>query len=48
MGDIVAKLRTCAEGMTDEETLQRLTKEVNAIDGKAVFVNPMKITGAHT
>ena len=48
MDDIAAKLRTCAEGLADELTLKRLTDGVNAIEGKAVFVNPMKITGADT
>ena len=48
MDDIAAKLRTCTEGLADELTLKRLTDGVNAIEGKAVFVNPMKITGADT
>ena len=46
MEDIALKLKTCAEGMADDATLQRLTEAVGAIDGRSTFLNPMAITGA--
>lgn len=44
--DIINKLIVCADGMTDENTLERLVTAVLAIEGEASFVNPMTLFGA--
>ena len=44
--DIADKLRVCAEGQADEETLRKLTEGIRAIGGTGKFMNPMEITGA--
>ena len=40
-GDIVEKLRVCAGGQADEETLRKLVERIGEIQGKNRFVNPM-------
>ena len=40
-GDIVEKLRVCAGGQADEETLRKLVERIGEIRGKNRFVNPM-------
>ncbi len=44
--DIIDKLRVCAKGQADEETLMNLVDGINAIGGKKQFKNPMRIIGA--
>ena len=41
--DIVNKLRTCAQGQADEETLGRLVRSIEAIDGSERFEDPFSI-----
>ena len=40
--DIINKLRTCAKGQADEDTLMRLVQNIEKIDGCEAFLNPMK------
>lgn len=40
--DIIDKLRTCAKGLADENTLLRLVDRIEKIDGRTTFLNPMK------
>ena len=40
-GNIVEKLRVCAGGQADEETLRKLVERIGEIRGKNRFVNPM-------
>lgn len=40
--DIINKLRTCAKGQADEDTLMRLVQNIEKIDGCEAFINPMK------
>ena len=40
--DIIDKLRTCAKGQADEDTLMRLVQNITTIDGYETFRNPMK------
>ena len=40
--DIVDKLRTCAKGQADEDTLMRLVQNIERIEGNGTFRNPMK------
>lgn len=40
--DIIDKLRTCAKGQADEETLMRLVQNIEKIEGNETFRNPMK------
>lgn len=44
--DIIEKLRVCAQGQADEETLMRLVKAIESIGGNERFTNPMKKIGA--
>ena len=39
--DIVDKLRVCAKGQADEETLMKHVERIQAIGGEAEFRNPM-------
>lgn len=39
--DIVDKLRVCAKGQADEETLMKLVERIQDISGETVFRNPM-------
>ena len=43
--DIIDKLRACAQGQADEETLMKLVKSIEKIDGTSKFENPMKMIG---
>ena len=43
--DIVDKLRVCAQGQADEETLMKLVDSIEAIDETGQFKNPMKMLG---
>ena len=43
--DIADKLRVCAKGQADEETLGELMNRVLSLDEGPVFDNPMKATG---
>jgi 2-methylcitrate dehydratase PrpD len=40
--DIINKLRTCAKGQADEDTLMRLVQNIEKTDGCEAFRNPMK------
>lgn len=40
--DIIDKLRVCAKGQADEDTLMRLVQAIEKIEGKEEFKNPMK------
>lgn len=40
--DIIAKLRVCAAGQADEETLNELVERILKIDGRSTFYNPMR------
>lgn len=40
--DIIDKLRTCAKGQADEDTLMRLVQNIERIEGNGIFRNPMK------
>lgn len=40
--DIIDKLRVCAQGQADEERLQALVRDIEAIRGKSRFMNPMR------
>lgn len=40
--DIINKLRTCAKGQADENTLMRLVQNIVKIKGNGTFSNPMK------
>lgn len=42
--DIINKLRVCAQGQADEETLMKLVKSIETIGGTDAFENPMTIT----
>lgn len=44
--DIIDKLRTCAKGQADEDTIMRLVKAIEKIDGTGKFENPLKVIGA--
>lgn len=44
--DILNKLRVCAKGQTNEDTLKRLVEGIESISGIGRFRNPMRITGA--
>lgn len=44
--DIIKKLRVCAQGQVDEETLMKLVNAVEKIDGSDKFENPIKTIGA--
>lgn len=44
--DIIDKLRACAQGQADEETLMKLVKAVEKIDGSDKYENPIKTIGA--
>ncbi len=44
--DIIDKLRVCAQGQADEETLMKLVQSIEKIDGTGVFENPIKVIGA--
>ena len=46
--DIIDKLRVCALGQTGDETLLKLVKAIETIDGNKKFLNPITITGALT
>lgn len=41
--NIIDKLRTCAKGQADEDTLMRLVQAIEMIEGKEKFMNPMCI-----
>lgn len=41
--DIIEKLRVCALGQTDTETLDKLILAIEHIEGKGKFINPMKV-----
>lgn len=41
--DIIQKLKTCANGQTDEQTLNKLVNAILQIDGREEFRNPMAI-----
>lgn len=43
--DIIDKLRVCAKGQADEETLMKLVDEIKAIGGNKQFINPMRMIG---
>lgn len=40
--DIIDKLRTCAKGQADENTLMKLVQNIEKIEGTETFKNPMK------
>lgn len=40
--DIIDKLRACAEGQADEQTLMALVKDIESIEGTSRFENPIK------
>ena len=42
--DILDKLRTCAKGQADEETLMKLVDSITGISGSGKFMNPMQET----
>ena len=44
--DIIDKLRVCAKGQADDETLRELVDEIEAIGEKEQFKNPMRMLGA--
>ena len=44
--DIIDKLRVCAQGQATEETLMKLVKAIEKIDGTSQFENPIKMIGA--
>lgn len=40
--DIIDKLRSCASGLADDNTLLRLVDSIEKIEGRTTFQNPMK------
>lgn len=44
--DIIVKLRVCAQGQADEETLRKLVEAIESIGGSSQFVNPMRMLGS--
>ena len=44
--DIVAKLKTCAGTLADEDTLAALVRSIDAIAGADRFTNPMGVLKA--
>ncbi|MBQ7651306.1 MAG: MmgE/PrpD family protein, partial [Victivallales bacterium] len=44
--DIIAKLRTCANGQATEEELMALVEAIDKIEGKVLFCNPMSNVSA--
>lgn len=43
--EITDKLRDCAKGQADENTLSNLIHSIDQIDGQERFINPMALTG---
>lgn len=44
--DIIDKLRVCAQGQADGETLRKLVEAIESIGGSSQFVNPMRMLGS--
>ena len=44
--DIIDKLRVCAKGQADENTLTKLVCSIDSIEGNSQFENPIKMIGA--
>lgn len=42
--DIIRKLTACSAGLADDETRNRLVKEITALGGDETFLNPMRLT----
>lgn len=45
-GDIIKKLRVCAQGLADEDALMKLVKAIESIGRNGKFMNPMEMIGA--
>ena len=44
--DIIDKLRVCAQGQADDDTLMKLVNTIEKIEGTGKFENPIKMIGA--
>lgn len=42
--DIIRKLEACSAGLADDETRDRLVKEISGLGGNETFLNPMRLT----